>query len=421
MSENLNDLAWKSLFNDIPVIEEVCSSGFFDIDSKTLKKYREPRLMCKIDFKEIIPEVFRANNLSVLSIVNRQYRIARTNPFLDINRKVLSQKSVDKVFSIPAYLESLSSENITSESKAIDAAKASGMLDYLANDKLFLTVRGRVYSKDFDFSLNDIVGNVIDYPIQSVQIEVDGGYEGRDGLLLIESKIGISDSMNLRQLLYPQINFASLLKKPVSTYLFFYEVGGFFHFIPFFYDGKTSRFDYTRYRLFKLESPVLFDSKNILRIPVDNDLTGFNAPFPQSDRMDKVVEVFLKMGEMGCVTKEELFFDFDLVSRQWDYYLNALIWLGLVNKDTLNNCYVLSEKGSLLFEMPEGKRLFEIAKTVFSNDIFNAFLLTDSPVISQSIKNRNGFVSESTFLRRMQTVKSWKKYLFNVLGLTTVR
>lgn len=417
MAKNLNDIAWEKLLKDIPVVSEVDAHGFFDIDSKTIKNYREARLMCKIDFKENIPSVFQTNGLSVLSIVNKQYRIARTNPFLDINQKPLLSKTVDKTFSIPPYLESLSSENITSESKALDAAQASGMLDYLTNDESFLTVRGRVYSQGFNFSLNDSKNNIIDYPIQSVQLEVDGGYEGRHGLSLIEAKMGFSDNMNLRQLLYPQINFSTLLKKPVRTYLFFYETGGFFHFIPFSYDGKNSSFDYANHKLFKLEAPKRVEPKELLKTKVNNDLTGFNAPFPQADKFNKIMEVFLKLGELECATKDELFFDFDLVTRQWDYYLNALIWLGLATKDTANECFVLSEKGLSLFESTENERVFEIAKIAFSNDIFNAFLSVENPTINQSLKTRNGLTSDSTFLRRMQTVKSWKKHIFSLLGL----
>lgn len=291
------------------------------------------------------------------------------------------------------------------------------MLDYLTSDKSFLTVRGRVYSQGFEFNLTNTTNSVIDYPIQSVQLEVDGGYEGRHGLSLIEAKMGFSDNMNLRQLLYPQINFSTLLKKPVRTYLFFYETGGFFHFIPFFYDGKNSSFDYANHKLFKLESPKRVEPKELLKTKVNNDLTGFNAPFPQADRFNKVMEVFLKLGELECATKEELFFDFDLVARQWDYYLNALIWLGLVHKDTTNECFVLSDKGISLFSSPENERVYEIAKIAFSNDIFNAFLSIDNPTINQRLKNRNGLTSESTFLRRMRTVKSWKKYVFSLLGL----
>jgi hypothetical protein len=417
MAKNLNDIAWERLLQDIPVVSEVDANGFFDIDSKTIKKYREARLMCKIDFKENIPSVFKINGLSVLSIINKQYRIARTDPFLNIEQNFFISKKIDKTFLMPPYLESLSSENITSESKALDAAQASGMIDYLTNDESFLTVRGRVYSQEFNFSLNDAKNNIIDYPIQSVQLEVDGGYEGRHGLSLIEAKIGFSDNMNLRQLLYPQINFSTILKKPVKTYLLFYETGGFFHFIPFFYDGKKSFFDYVNYKLFKLEAPKRVEPKELLKTKVDNDLTGFNAPFPQADRFNKVMEVFLKLGELECATKDELFFDFDLVNRQWDYYLNALIWLGLVSKDNSNECFVLSENGVLLFESTENERIFKIAKIAFSNDIFNAFLSIDNPIISQSLKTRNGLTSDSTFLRRIQTVKSWKKYIFSLLEL----
>lgn len=48
---------------------------------------------------------------------------------------------------------------------------------------LVLTIRGRKYTPDFTFNVNNI-------PIfvSSVQTEVDAGYEGRDKIVLIEAK-----------------------------------------------------------------------------------------------------------------------------------------------------------------------------------------------------------------------------------------
>lgn len=415
---NANDTAWSQLLQEHPhIITSVNATGFCDIEAELIKQYREPRLMCKIDFRSNIPKPFDDNNLSILAIVNSKYRIAKTDPFISIDSSVFKSKGVDKTFSIPEHLESLDWQNISSESKALDAAKASGMIDYLVNEQnTYLTIRGRVFSRDFSFSLTDSENRRINYPVNGVQIEVDGGYEGLSNLLLIEAKMGLSSDMNIRQLLYPQINFSTIVKKPVKTYTLFYQShpnGGLFHFLPFIYHSGETYFDTANYRLFKLEQPEnILDIDTLLLTKIDNSQTGFGKPFPQADRLDKVIQVLLIIGRLECATKEEIFLGFDLVTRQWDYYLNALIWLGLAEEDPIKSCYVLTDKGISLLSVNESMRLLKIAQIFFSNDIFNAFLNNDKPHISESIKKRNGFSSDSTtFGRRMSTVRSWKKFV----------
>lgn len=414
---NANDTAWGQILQEhTHIIASVNANGFCDIEAELIKQYREPRLMCKIDFRSNIPKPFDDNNLSILAIVNSKYRIAKTDPFISINASIFKSKRVDKTFSIPEHIESLDWQNITSESKALDAAKASGMIDYLISEQeTYLTIRGRVFSRDFSFSLTDLNGRSIDYPVNSVQIEVDGGYEGLSNLLLIEAKMGLSTDMNIRQLLYPQLNFSTLFRKPVRTYTLFYEThtnGGLFHFLPFIYHNQKTYFDTANYQLFKLEQPEnTLDIDTLLLTKIDNSQTGFGKPFPQADRLEKVIQVLLIIGRLECATKEEIFLGFDLVTRQWDYYLNALVWLGLAEEDPIKSCYILTDKGVSLLGVNESMRLLKIAQIFFSNDIFNAFLNNEQPHISEALKKRNELYSDSTFIRRMSTVRSWKRFV----------
>src|SRR5690625_1296348 len=103
-----NDIAWEKLLSEHSILEQIESQGFVDIESDLIRQYREPRLMCKIDFLETVPAVFRHHGLSVLAIVNKKYRIARTNPFLKIDSMQLA-KIPTGYYCLLTYLETFTS------------------------------------------------------------------------------------------------------------------------------------------------------------------------------------------------------------------------------------------------------------------------------------------------------------------------
>lgn len=413
-----NDIAWEKLLSEHSIIEQIDSQGFVDIESDLIRQYREPRLMCKIDFLETVPAVFRHHGLSVLAIVNKKYRIARTNPFLKIDSMQLPKRPTG-YYCLPTYLETLTGENITSEAKALNAAHASGMLHDLSRENVFLTLSGRGFSESFGFELLDTSNRLINYDINSVQIEVDGGYEGKRNLLLIEAKMGNTSNMNMRQLLYPQLNYEQIVKKQVLTYFMFYIPGGEYYFLPFVYRNGMAKFLYKGAQLFKLLSGDRSGFYKVLRTPINKYQTGFGAPFPQADSLDKVLAIFYLLDAKGSATKEELFEGLDIVPRQWDYYANALLWLGLAvyDREGRDRKLFLSGLGSRLIKMPEKERLLVIGEIAFSNEVFNYFLTSDNPIIPKGVLIKNGLNPEtSTPLRRYQTILGWRRFLIRALG-----
>jgi hypothetical protein len=415
-----NDHNWRKVLEDNPGIEqEVFDRGFCDIQASFLRdNYAQPRLMCKIDFLNTVPMVFKEKKLSILAVSNTTYRIARTSPFIGFNKgNIFTQKSIDGYFELPRHIETLDEQNISSESKALDVANISGMLNEISGEReIDLTMRGRAYSGNFSFTLPEIAGSQRDvtYDVSGVQIEVDGGYEGHNGIYLIEGKMGICTSINLRQLLYPYINYSNLFRKNIVANLFVYEEPGRFHFIPFTYTSAgRPTMDFGRHVLYHLRQRAEISLSELMQTRVNPELTGHGAPFPQADRFVRLVEVFLKVRELDCADKESIFEDQDVTPRQWDYYLNALKWLGYVILDEERACYKLTAEGLEVASMNEQQRLFHMACRAFSNEIFNAFLHSDNPHIPSGARTRNRLAAESTFDRRMQTVKAWKWYIFN--------
>ena len=68
----------------------------------------------------------------------------------------------------------------------------------MEDPSLVLTIRGRKYTPEFTFQVNGFV-----IQTQSVQTEVDAGYEGREQIVLIEAKNSSNNTEIIRQLYYP--------------------------------------------------------------------------------------------------------------------------------------------------------------------------------------------------------------------------
>ncbi len=155
----------------------------------------------KFDHKRNLPELFKDNHLSILPITRGSYIISSLEAYKNLNE---INTEITKI-SFPNYIESIDYENITSESIAINCAFVSGILsDFLETDKLFPTVSGRMGSDEFSFYINNLnINKDIEVMVSNSQIEIDGGYEGKDSLALIEAKNSISDDFLIRQLYYP--------------------------------------------------------------------------------------------------------------------------------------------------------------------------------------------------------------------------
>lgn len=103
-----------------------------------------------------------------------------------------------------------------SEMQHLDFAYASSLLRTFLNDDSFvLTIRGRKYTPKFEFYVNK--HKVI---TESVQTEVDAGYEGRNQVVLIEAKNIGSKNIIIRQLYYPFRQWQTHTKKKVNVLFF---------------------------------------------------------------------------------------------------------------------------------------------------------------------------------------------------------
>lgn len=142
------------------------------------------------------------------------------------------------------------------------------------------------------------------------------------------------------------------------------------------------------------------------------------VPFPQANSVERIYEVFISISDDG-ISKYDMKNFQSLAERQGAYYLDALLFLGFVDK--INTKYFLSQKGNKL------RRTCELAgKTAFAIKIieidFFAVIFKEKHLFSKKgdyiefitskIENEYGLGKE-TAKRRASTVASWLDWIEN--------
>jgi len=127
----------------------------------------------------------------------------------------------------------------------LDYAYASSLIRTFMNDNtLILTIRGRKYTPSFNFRVNKQL-----IEVESVQTEVDAGYEGRNQVVLIEAKCFNASNVIIRQLFYPYRQWQEVTKKKV---------------IPLFFEKTVEGNEYS-IRQFDFEDPDDYNSIKLVR------------------------------------------------------------------------------------------------------------------------------------------------------------
>ena len=200
VSENsLNNLAWNQIFKEHDILMRVENEGCYKIRSKEINKYRESRLMAKFDHKVNLPEIFTDNHLSILPISRGSYIIAKIE-----THRVLENITDDiiPVEFIP-NIESINPTDLYSESAALHCAHICRMLEDLFDEVEFKqTISGRMASSIFEFKIKNSKGNYVEIRVEDSQCEIDGGFESRDKIILIEVKNHLPTDSLVRQLYY---------------------------------------------------------------------------------------------------------------------------------------------------------------------------------------------------------------------------
>lgn len=214
--------SWLKIFKDYGIESHNFDISPFELTAEQIKhscqdfkevNQKEVRVLCKQDTRLDRPKVFSDNHLFLLPIRNGIYKIIKGEGYVDV--PIINNEIKEYNSKLDFKLET--SEIGNSEMQHLDFAYASSLIRTFMNDEtLVLTIRGRKYTPKFSFN----VGHHL-IQVQSVQTEVDAGYEGRDKIVLIEAKNSSTSNTIIRQLFYPFKQWKKQTQKDV--FLLFFE------------------------------------------------------------------------------------------------------------------------------------------------------------------------------------------------------
>lgn len=208
---------------------------------------REVRVLAKMDSREEVPPVLRDKGLFLLPIRNGKYVLVKGEGYMDlpdIDSEIIEHKSA-------LDFDPDTSKVGNSEMQHLDLAYATSIIrTFVGDPSLVLTIRGRKYTPPFSF---DVGKFRID--TESVQTEVDGGYEGKEQIVLIEAKNSKTKNTIIRQLYYPFRQWQAATDKKVLT-MFFEKRGSVYSLWEF---GFKVEDDYNSIELLKSARYKLID------------------------------------------------------------------------------------------------------------------------------------------------------------------
>lgn len=419
----LNDEAWERLFDKYHILEKVEQNGQFIISANQIKEFREPRLMTKFDHKVNLPDIFTANNLSVLPITRGDYIISSFSAYKEFDEP---NADVQRI-SIPAHIQSLMPQFLVSEAIALNCAHACGILnDFLEDDELVPTVSGRMSSGEFGFDIDTAFGTKY-VTVNNSQIEIDAAYEGIHYLSLFEAKRDLSDDFLVRQLYYPFRVWSSRVIKTVKSVFLIFSNGVFNLYQYQFEDPRN----YNSLHLIKQKNYViateisLSDIENLLRtVPCVQEP---NISFPQADRMSRIVNLIELLNEKP-MTKQDITSEYAFDERQTNYYTDAGRYLDLIDKSCDNDgniIFQLSARGHHIMELEYKERQLAIVTQILMHRVFSETLrlhlhcgeMPEKQAIIQIMKSSNLYhvEADSTYLRRSSTVVGWINWILGIV------
>ncbi|MDR2100001.1 MAG: hypothetical protein LBP40_04125 [Campylobacteraceae bacterium] len=254
-----NNKSWESIFSAYDILNHNFNVKPFKITADEIKNAtrhfgktseKEVRILCKQDSRNERPKIFIDNDLFLLPVKNGEYIILKGDGYIDIS----PINDMEEIYVSKLDFELRSSQIGNSEMQYLDFAYASSLIRTFAEDNtLVLTIRGRKYTPEFNFNFKQYK----DIHVQSVQTEVDAGFEGKEQIVLIEAKNSTTQNTIIRQLYYPFRQWKIHTQKEVKT--LFFEKRGREYFMWEF--GFADEFDY--------ESIFLKKQKN-LSYKIDN-------------------------------------------------------------------------------------------------------------------------------------------------------
>ena len=216
---------WEVIVNKSGLSKHNFSTGPFYVAHAEIKKIvstinapnnrKEIRILGYQATREQRPQYFIDNNLFLMPASNQEWVVIQGEGYIDIP-EILSEPIPVKSkldFEIESFNVGIS------EMQYLDFAFVHGITQqFLEDESIELTVRGRKRTPHFNYFVNDV-----EVKCEGVQTEVDAGYEGRNSLTLVEAKSSKIKNEIIRQLYFPYRKWLMDINKPVRNVFFQFE------------------------------------------------------------------------------------------------------------------------------------------------------------------------------------------------------
>jgi hypothetical protein len=430
---NTNE-AWQQLFDDYGILNKIDAEGKFEIDAKQIRKYREPRLMAKFDCYQNLPNVFKKNKINILPTSRGSYVLGRFKLFQDLGDFPVDTLKINKAY-VP-NLETVDITNISSEAMAINVMSLSSILsDFLGVKPNYQTISGRMGSGEFNFSVDTYSNSPINIAVKNAQIEIDGGFENSENVILLEAKNVFHQDFNVRQLYFPYRTWSNKVNKPIRLIfmVYFNQVYRLLEY-EFVEVDNYSSLSFVQEKLYSLENTYI--SLDDLRGVYKNTKVNYTdnmkikglPPFPQADDFSRIINL-LEVLNKKDLSVDEITEIMGFTARQTDYYYNAGLYLGLfkkynwVNRDENKVINVkLTDLGREINKMNYKDRQLKLVSLLLEHKIFNGLFFKS--LITGKLPSRDEVIEEmikfnvcsagSVATRRSQTVLSWLNWVFSL-------
>lgn len=411
MKKEANELAWQRAIDELGLDERISLNGIATVTADELRNYREPRLMAKFDALEDLPLSLRSRGWAILSITNNSYVLGDIQTHLSLPK--INSGTVPIVWE--SSLDTLSKEDITNETSVAMIAHHSKALENFIGESLNLTHFGRQRSGRFSCSISG-ADRSHELQIDGIQFEIDAGFEGKNSVVVMEVKLGMPSSINIRQLYFPFRHWLGRTSKLV---------------IPTFAVWQNSRLD-----LYQVSFPIFDDfssaeiSAHASYVFKGNGLTitaleRFAAeakdkenefPFPQANRVDKLLEIWNFLNELRSVEDVAKYLEFD--TRQASYYLNALGFLDLAEKVEQSWIAKLDRKHTGPSDPIQDELILRflaiapVAKTFLHGNRFKKGQFSESEARKTlEVSSWGATLSKETIHRRAQCIVAWCQWI----------
>ncbi|WEV67046.1 hypothetical protein OZX72_07315 [Bifidobacterium sp. ESL0769] len=424
--------AWKLLLNDYNIKDKVSSNGYFDISADMIRKYREPRLMAKWDATESLPPCLRNANLNILPTSRKGYIVSDINLYKSFPPQSHDQSTH---LDFPEF-ESISPQQISSESDAINVEIISHMLDdFLGTPDTVETFNGRMGTDDFDFYVDRFSGTSLHVNVDHAQLEIDGGFENDESIIIMEAKNVPHPDFHIRQLYYPYRRWLKRVQKPIRL-VFSQYTNLIYHLFEYeFTDPNNySSIHLVNQRSYTFEDTSITsdDLANLYEDTTvetdDNREDPANPPFIQADRFERVVAILEWLDDPSRergVNSEDVaeYMNFD--RRQGDYYLAAGEYLGLFDRSRRQHT-VLTPLGHHLLSLPYRERQLGFVRQMLKHEIFHRLYgeiidngdYSSVDEIQSLMTDLNVCAPGATLRRRISSVDGWLHWICSLPDIT---